>query len=168
MRLAPVAPLFFLLVGCGDRTADQRDIAALTSRVRAADGVKRLRENFNRGDCQAVYNEADFYFREFELPEEWLTACADMQAKLGKWRSFTADQQFPPGTSIGQAVFENGRFHIIVHWNTLNAPARLMRLYLQSDDGSEIQVPPKRNLPSRRGPHRPLMDPSPKRRQPVA
>jgi hypothetical protein len=161
-----------LLAGCSV-TAEQRALVLETAgkprEALALDGVSRLRDAFNRGACQSIFDEADRVFRLRQSQEAWLSECGRLREKLGSWRSFRAHLGHGPGVPLsvvvyGEAEFAKGRWRASTQvetvWHFDEGRAELFSLFL---DGEAI---PMRLWPL--DPRNRYQDPPPKRnRKPV-
>lgn len=78
------------------------------------DGVRNVREAFNIGACQSVYDMVD----HDQAREKWLSGCERMRESLGLWNSFDAVSSQRLGVEPaavlvqGRAVFAKGGFHL--------------------------------------------------------
>jgi hypothetical protein len=152
-----------LLAGCSV-TAEQRalilDTAGEPREALALDGVSRLREAFNRGACQSIFDEADLVFRLRQSQQAWLSECERLREKLGSWRSFQAHLAHGPGVPLSVVVYGEAEFakratqtRLETVWHFDRGRAELFSLFL---DGDAIPM---------RSPSRPrdrYMDPPPK------
>ncbi|HET9319165.1 MAG TPA: hypothetical protein VFO27_05305 [Bryobacteraceae bacterium] len=130
----------------------------------ALDGVSRLREAFNRGGCQSIFDEADLVFRLRQSQQAWLSECERLREKLGSWRSFQAHLARGPGVPLsvvayGEAEFAKSRWRAHMRLETVwyfdRGRAELFSLLLDSE------AIPIRSWPS--DPRKRYWDPAPKR-----
>ncbi len=81
--------LLLFLTGCAcllePRTVDTRGVYVEWS----LEAVERLRQALNRGQCQAIYEEASEPFRRLESLDDWMADCAQIRNSLREWRSFS-------------------------------------------------------------------------------
>src|SRR5690242_10026766 len=144
-RLCGAVLLSVLLAGCGG-TAGQRALvlerAGGPREAMAREGIKRLREAFNRGACQSIFDEADLSFRLRQSRQAWLDKCADLRRKLGMWRSFEAHVAQSRGVPLsivldGEAEFAGGRasVHEKVQtvWHFDHGRAELFSMHLNGE-----------------------------------
>ena len=145
---------FLMLAGCSStlNTSNPREKLAL-------EAVASLREAFNGGACQHIFDEADEVFRISQPETEWLEICERMHRNLGWWRSFQPQLDRTPSIPLrvvvyGQAEFAKGRYRMETVWHFDRGRAELFSLVLQGN-GEQIQVP---KSPVLRTPRK-LMDP---------
>ena len=116
------------LLRCSHRDEQQRELAL--------DGALRMREAFNSGACQSIYEHADGPFRSLQSAEAWLSRCAQMRTELGDWRRFDAAPQVANATAApivaleGPAAFANARIRVRALWRVDQGRARLLLLVL--------------------------------------
>ena len=157
-RFVAVALLSVLLTHCV-RNINQQKLAL--------DGVYRLREEFNKGECQAFYVQSET--RSEESRQEWSDGCERMKKDLGSWVSFshatttTLSPSFDKPQTVlatGLAVFANGdhleSYWLESYWHLKDSGPELYFLYLEGG-GKQFALPhlPKprpspRDLPSER------------------
>jgi hypothetical protein len=118
VRLCRAVFLSVLLAGCGGN-AKQRALvlegAGKPREALALAGVSRLRDAFNRGACQSIWDEADLVFRIREPQQAWLSECERMRKKLGAWQSFQAHSKHGPGVPLSVVVYGEGEFAKAAH-----------------------------------------------------
>ena len=146
--------LFLLLAGCNKG----RNIAARVTdlpiaedhRTLAIEAVNKLREVFNNGGCQSIYNGAAQSFRS-QPREHWLSQCEQLRESLGPWRSFNAQSTIRCGAPEavvcvdGSSVFAKGNRSMEVAWQWDGGQAQLLWLDLL-DGNHRVLIPP---LPGR-------------------
>jgi hypothetical protein len=115
------------LLACGHREDQSRKLAL--------DGALEMREAFNSGACQSIYEHADGPFRYLQSREVWLSRCVEMRAELGEWRSFEVPAQSrKTGTPVvaleGPAVFANREIRLRALWRVDRGRAHLLMLVL--------------------------------------
>jgi hypothetical protein len=157
-RFVAAALLSVFLTHC-DRNIDQQK--------QAVDGVYRLREEFNKGECQAFYAHTET--RSEESRQEWSDGCERMKKDLGSWMSFshaTTTALSSPSArpqavlATGLAVFANGdhleSYWLESYWYLKDPGPELYFLYVEGG-GKQFALPhlPKprpspRDLPSDR------------------
>lgn len=131
--------LLVALAGCGNGTR-QRDINREYS---AAEN--RLRELYNQGACQSIYEEAAESFRRHESLKDWLARCASTRTRLGAWRNVG-----------GREVFEKGNYRVQMFFGVEGKRSpRLVRLIFEGDGQQWLHLP-----------GRLLVDPPPRPPQP--
>ena len=166
-RASFAAVLSMLLVGCSGHAKQRALVLETAGKPREAlalAGVSRLREAFNRGACQSIFDEADLVFRLRQSQKAWLSECERLRRNLGSWRSFQAHLAHGPGVPLsvvvyGQAEFARGRWRARTRletvWHFDRGRAELFSLFL---DGEPI---PMRSWPW--DPRKRYWDPPPKR-----
>ena len=144
IRIACVA--FSLLIGCQsapDLTDTPVDDA---HRAAAVDAANTLRETFNSGGCQAIYDAADEFFRS-QSHRRWLTACERLREEYGTWEVFTFSSAIrceELGTIVclvGSAKFTKGDSQLEIGWLLNNGEAHL-RWLDQLNGGYWIRIAP--------------------------
>ena len=152
--LARTALMLLLLLpsGCSNHN---RPLLGLNASQRTLVGrsVDQLREAFNRGNCQTIYDEADPVFRLAQLPPEWLAQCEHIRNTLGTWRSFDLQMHGKLGIPLtviagGPAVFATGDYQVKTTWHLNGGRAQLFSLLLNGG-GQQIKIPPTPLQPSR-------------------
>lgn len=105
------ALLWMLLTGCArDGSLDYSELPISKERLaQTLDGFNQLRDVFNRGACQALYDNFASAFRAYRR-EDWLTDCAHLPGTLGAWRDFQAEETMYCGSDI-QIICVNGLAH---------------------------------------------------------
>ena len=103
----------------------------------ALHGTEKLREQWNSGSCEALYEQASAFFRSQSLPD-WLSQCEQLQENLGGWQSFVSQKATMCGESgkstriivclDGVALFEKDRFKLEIGWMLENSRSWLMFL----------------------------------------
>jgi hypothetical protein len=129
------------LIACNQPRADQR---------LALDAVQKVREEFNKGGCQAISDE--FAERTNQLRQEWIEGCERMRETLGSWQSFGAASAYAsarsqqPSTIFveGRALFVNGdtreTYWLESYWHVRDHRAQVYFLYLEGG-GKQIALP---------------------------
>lgn len=122
-------------------------------------GAASLREAFNQGACQRIFDDADEVFRISQIQTEWLELCERMCKNLGLWRSFDAQWGHAHCVPLrvviyGEAEFAKGRYHVETVWHFDKGRAELFWMVLECDS-EQIQIPPPPVFRKR------LMDPPP-------
>jgi len=144
-RATFVAFLSVLLAGCSGIAKQQASVMETAGKPREAlalAGVSRLRDAFNRGACQSIFDEADLVFRLGQSQQAWLSECERLRKKLGLWRSFQAHVTHGPGVPLsvavyGEAEFADGRWRtrtqIGMVWHFDRGRAELFSLFLDGE-----------------------------------
>lgn len=123
----------------------------------AVEATRRLRDLWNRGACEVLYEQAAFGFRSQPLPD-WLTYCEYVRRKLGIWQSFVSQGAVSRDgrASIvfleGRAVFGKGNYDVIIAWMTEDRQSRFLYLSLGQNGNAVETIPP---------PQQHLLDPPP-------
>ena len=153
-------PIFSLLCGAVLSVATLGAChKAISNQELGADGMNLLRNQFNGGDCEAIYREAEPPFHVRTLAE-WTSQCQQLRTKLGTWQSLQIRVERIDGTpvallAVGEADFENGHYQIETHWHVRDGRARLYYISLWGgNDKVNIPTaprPPQRELAPRRG-----------------
>ena len=102
--------------------------------------VSRLRDAFNRGACQSIWDEADPVFRIREPQQAWLSECERMRNKLGAWQSFQGHSKHSPGVPLSVVVYGEGEFarshahtHLETVWHFDRGRAELFSMNLNGE-----------------------------------
>lgn len=144
--------LLLLVVLCGCKHADEA--------AKVTDYMHDLREAFNKGNCEAIYTEADPAFRT-QSAESWDRQCAELRHNLGSWNSFRESQSHEKSSDprlrlvIGEAVFANGSYHLEAVWNVTGPRSRLCYMQIGTEPDL-ITVPPMKWRNPRDVPRLPL------------
>jgi hypothetical protein len=151
--LVSIAFLFMAACHSQDRTAKDALGTPVDERQRtlAVDAVDGLRDAFNSGSCQSIYDLAAAHFRTQSL-EEWISQCRELNENLGSWQTFSASsaQKCGGGPSAvilcvrGSARFAKGIKEVDVAWLLDNGRAKLMWISLRRSQGTWVQIPPWR------------------------
>ena len=129
----------------------------------AVDAVIRLRDAFNNGSCQSIYEGAAAFFRAQSL-QEWMSQCNDLKETLGSWRTFGASSvvRCGEGPSMfivcvgGNAGFAKKIAQVDVAWLLDNGRTQLAWISLKQNQGAWVQMPPGRDHRMFDTPPRPL------------
>jgi len=129
--------LCWLLCGSCSRFTEHPGLPVdAANRHLALAAVERFRDEFNRGDCQAIYEEATGEFQKLETNPDWLGQCEMLHATMGMWQSFTPRQTDTWQTFLahvdGEAKFTSGVCRLKTTWSLEPGRARLFSLYLES------------------------------------
>jgi hypothetical protein len=133
------------------RPGDDVPWVVLDDRQKAltSSAVSHLRDEFNRGACQSIYEEAGVGFR-FQTSEEWRRECEMLKNELGSWKSF--EVKITEGFAkhdhdvfvliFGVAEFEKANQQVEVNWilNDKGAEMQWIGLRLR-DDQIWMQIP---------------------------
>lgn len=140
-----------LLTACeGSRHGNDRIGARIDNEVQASglQATEQLRQRWNVGACQVLYEEAAVHFRSQSMPD-WLSQCDHLRAKLGRWQSFLLQEAStcsePAASTIcldGVAVFGKERYEAIIGWTVEGRQARLLFLTLGQNERSVETIPP--------------------------
>ncbi|HXI42941.1 MAG TPA: hypothetical protein VNH18_18400 [Bryobacteraceae bacterium] len=167
MRFCSAVFLSVLAAGCGDNAKQRASVlegAGKSREALALDGVSRLRDAFNRGACQSIWQEADPLFRLREPQQEWMSKCDRMRQKLGALQSFQVHLRHGPDVPISIVVYGEGEFargrscaptYLETVWHFDQGRTELFSLYL---NGEAIPAPSWPLKPGER-----YQDPPPKR-----
>lgn len=108
-----------------------------------------IREDWNKGACQCVYDKADKSFRSQTLAE-WESQCAQVRGLLGPWRGFTTSSAFSVASSdrvyfylVESAVFGSTSRHIMVLWRLQNQKVKLSRIDIEDYYDRWLRMPPQ-------------------------
>jgi hypothetical protein len=152
-----VSIAFLFTAACHDRAArDQLDIPVDEGqRTLAVDAVNRLRDAFNTGSCQSIYQQATAFFRAEPLGE-WMGHCRELKETLGSWQSFSASTAVRCGGGPseiivcvgGAAGFAKDNTKVDVAWRLDDGRTQLMWITLMPSHGARVQIPPMQ-LPGR-------------------
>jgi hypothetical protein len=133
----------------------------------ALNAAKQLRERFNHGECEQIYNDAS---SALALKEKWLASCQQMRETLGVWNNVGSLSSMAQRTGTvpeiisvdGRAVFQNGdhieTYWFVSGWRIENSQARLTYIFFEGG-GKQFGLPllpkafPKWNLD--KGPNKP-------------
>ena len=127
----------------------------------ALEGVSRLRDAFNLGACQSIFDEADLTFRLLQSQQAWLSDCERLHNELGSWRRFQTHLRHGPGIPLSVVVYGEAEFagrrlrertHVETVWHFDRGRAELFSLYLNGEAIPRLLQPRERYL-----------DPPPKR-----
>lgn len=106
--------------------------------------AKRFRERFNKGACQAIYDQASEFFRH-QLQQDWMSRCAELRGRLGLWRSSDIRSAITCGSRVicldGTAAFERGSYDLELAWTFRDGRPRLFWWILDAG-GHRTQIPP--------------------------
>ena len=112
---------FSLLLAGYSGNANQRALVLETAgkprEALALNGASRLREAFNRGACQSIFDEADPVFRLSHPRQAWLDECERMRRRLGLWLIFRTNVEHGPGVPLSVVVRGEGEF-VVSQWRT--------------------------------------------------
>ena len=116
----------------------------------------RLREQWNGGARETLYQQAAAYFRSQPLPD-WLNDCEYFRRQLDMWRSLVPQETFSCGAPAvvcldGKAVFGKGYYDVIIAWTMENRQPRLLYLSLAQGEKGIGTIPSRRDF---------LLDPPP-------
>jgi hypothetical protein len=75
-------------------------------------GVGRLRDAFNQGACQSIFDDADPVFRLIRSRQAWLEECKRLRERLGLWIIFRTKVTHNPGVPLSIVVYGEGEFAI--------------------------------------------------------
>jgi hypothetical protein len=101
-------------------------------------GIARLRDAFNRGACQSIFDDADPVFRLIRSRQAWLDECERLRDRLGLWVIFRTNVTHSTGvplsvTVYGEAEFATGRWrtraNVVTVWHFDRGRAELFSLY---------------------------------------
>jgi len=137
-----------LLAGCGrDRLVNQVDLpVSKQEEALALNGANKLRELFNKGECQTIFDHAAFAGGSYSQ-KSWLDDCTQLHEDMGEWSSFDPSSAITCGGPErivcidGSAQFEKGSHSLELGWLLSSAGARLLFLVVQGTNGP-IQIPP--------------------------
>jgi len=116
----------------------------------AIDEARKFREGFNKGACQAIYDEAWEPFRH-QPQQDWMSQCAELRGQLGLWRSLDVRSAITCGPRVicldGTAAFEKASYDLELAWTFRDGRPRLFWWVLEGG-GQRTQIPPAtpRNL----------------------
>jgi len=143
VQLSGAVFLSVLLAGCGGNATQRALVLEGAGKPREAlalVAVSRLRDAFNRGACQSIWDEAAPVFRIREPQQAWLNGCERMRQKLGAWQSYQAHSKHSPGIPLsvvvfGEAEFARGRAHTHLEtvWHFDRGRAELFSLDLNGE-----------------------------------
>jgi hypothetical protein len=103
----------------------------------------RVRDLYNRGACQVIYEEADDSFRHSEPVEDWLARCASARTRLGAWRRVGTQELFEKGDYRVQMIFAVEKNRSRLYWLVFKGDGKQwLRL-----DRPVIDPPPRRPAP---------------------
>jgi hypothetical protein len=151
---ALVSIAFLLMAACShDRAGkDPLDIPVDEGqRTLTVDAVNGLRDAFNSGACQSIYEQAAAHFRTQSL-QEWMSQCKDLKETLGSWQSFSAHlaERCGGGPSVvivcagGNARFAKRIAQVDVAWLLDKGRTQLMWISLKKGQGAWVVIPPWR------------------------
>ena len=131
------ALLCMLLAGCSrDVSLDYTDVPVSKERLaQALDGFNKLRNVFNSGACQALYESFGSAFRSYPR-NDWLIDCAHLPRTLGVWHDFQAEEAMYCGAHWriicvnGLAHFANADRGVESVWLVRNGRVELLNLTL--------------------------------------
>jgi len=143
--------VFLALVACHrhPRAAVQVEGISLSDAQKAETlaAMDRLRDQFSRGACQSIYDDASAGFRS-QASEVWLRECARLQAELGSWTNFQAKDTEGFGNQeiivlvYGLAEFQKENQQFEINWILGNQTARLHAIRLRNNESQEwIEFP---------------------------
>jgi hypothetical protein len=163
--ISSIAFLFMVACNSNDRAGtDFFDIpVAEGQRTLAADAVNRLRDAFNSGSCQFIYEQAGALFRAQPLGG-WMSQCRELRETLGSWQTFSASSARRCGGGPSEVVvcvrgtagFVKGTKEVDVAWVLDNERTQLMWISLRQNEGTWVQMPPSRQRRIFDTPPRPL------------
>ena len=113
VRLYGVVLFSLMLTGCSGTAKQGASVLECAGKPREAlvlNGVSRLRNAFNRGDCQSIFDEAELVFRLSRSQQAWLDECERMRKKLGSWRNFQKYLEYGPGVPLSVMVYGEAEF----------------------------------------------------------
>jgi hypothetical protein len=118
-------------------------------RTRAIGAVSSLRDAFNNGSCQSIYEQAAAFFRRQSL-QEWMSQCRELKERLGPWQSLSASSAVRCGggpsevlvCTGGAAGFAKDNAKVDVAWLLDNGRTQLMWITLTPSNGAGVQIPP--------------------------
>jgi hypothetical protein len=155
-----VYALLFTLAGCGSPDKPQPLAGPQLHSARRAlafTALEAMRAAFNRGECGAIFDDADPIFRRLQTKEEWVSNCEVIRNRLGSWNSFTGDfheaLDAPLTVALrGQAAFAKGACRMNTTWHI---DSGRFRLFSFACDAGEVHILAPRVWPPRRGPSPP-------------
>jgi hypothetical protein len=116
-------------------------------RTQALTAMGRLRDQFNRGACQSIYDAAGAGFRS-QPSEDWLRECARLQDELGSWTDFRAKETEGFGKQqiivfiYGLAVFQKENQQFEINWILSEEGARLHAIRFRKSESQDwIEFP---------------------------
>lgn len=157
-----------LLTGCRAVANQQAVVIETAGKPREAlvlNGVGRLRDAFNQGACQSIFDEADPVFRLTWPRQAWLEECKRLRERLGLWTSFQTNVTHSPGVPISLAAYGEGEFaigrwrtraNVFTVWHFDRGRAELFSLFLDAGPARRLGSWPS-DSPKR------YLDPPPKR-----
>ena len=155
-----VSIAFLLMAACYSHDRPGRDALGTPvdegQRTLAVDAVNGLRDAFNNGSCQSIYEQAAASFRTQSLPQ-WMSQCRELNEKLGSWQSFGVSRAVRYGGRRsdvvvyvgGVARFAKESTELKVAWLLKNGHTQLMRISLRQNQGTWVQIPPMQLPPGR-------------------
>lgn len=135
--LCAVVGLLALLAGCSPDRAEVLENGGAREAM-AMKGVDTLREQFNRGGCELIFDQADVAFRYRQSKQTWLEKCKELRRRWGTWRSFAAHVERRTGVQLsvaigGAAEFVNGRVPVETTWHFDHGRAELFSLNVNGE-----------------------------------
>jgi hypothetical protein len=130
-----------LLTGCRGMADQQALVLEAAGKPREAlvfNRVTRLRDSFNRGACQSIFDDADPVFRLTRSREAWLEECERLRDRLGSWVIFRTNVIHGPGVPLSVAVHSEAEFaigrwrtraNVVTVWHFDRGRAELFSLY---------------------------------------
>src|SRR6516162_1933996 len=141
IRLFGAVCLGGLLTGCSgmaNQAALMLETAGKPREALVLNGIARLRDAFNRGACQSIFDDADPVFRLIRSRQAWLDECERPRERLGLWVIFRTNVTHSTGvplsvTVYGEAEFATGRWrtraNVVTVWHFDRGRAELFSLY---------------------------------------
>jgi hypothetical protein len=144
--------------------------------------IERIRQAYNKGGCQEIYDSASEHFRQRESEKDWSILCGQIRTNFGDWLSFSPgviteprpeacktqgseDFEDLPINGVddwaradveGTGIFASGKYSVAMDWILEGGRAGLLHVYLWGS-GVQVSAPP----PPVYGSGHPLMDPPP-------
>jgi hypothetical protein len=142
--------LWLLYAACRNRNHRLDEMGAPVTQqqqIVAGQATERLREQWNRKACPAIYEQAAPFFRSQSLAE-WLSQCEYFQPQWGIWQEFVLQEATTCGglgkdtvCLLGMASLGTGRYEVIIGWALKTQQAKLLYWSLAQNDRS-IQIMP--------------------------
>jgi len=162
VKYPALALLSLVLNGCTAKRVEPLPDVEGPQRKLALAAMQELRQAFNNGSCQAIYDAAGDGFRRTESNPDWLAICAEIRSRWGRWDDFTATYWYQSGSQSvaveGTAAFTKGPCTLQVIWS-LGRDRLQMACLILGVGNDQIAVPPR---PGRR-----FFDPQPHAATPV-